>query len=298
LYPGLIALLGHLGFTLAGAGMVLSILFAYLTLQAVWVLIGPSRSFSSLCCLAFAACFPGMVYYYAIFPVSLLTFLSVVCLILFIRRRYLLAGMIGALCAWAFATGPLIGVVLLVAAVILERGRDFWRLTARSAGVALAGFAALLLMYQLWVGDWSAYFKTSAKYGNGLHDPISTFVIAFTGGPAAKYPLQDPNPGYNYLIPKAQTAFIAALVIGLVIWTVRRRPISRTDWVLLSYTGIVWLVPLIVGPSLSRYRMEALLVPCVALCTRLPRFVQVVLVGIAAVLSVGLTSLFTSKLII
>ena len=115
------ALLGHLGLSLPVAGVMLSLLFAYLTLQVLWVLIGPSWTFSSLCCLAFAACFPGMIYYYALFPISLLTFLSVLCLLLFIRRRYVLAGLVGALCAWAFATGPLIGVVLLVAAVFVVR---------------------------------------------------------------------------------------------------------------------------------------------------------------------------------
>ncbi len=298
LYPGLIALLGHLGLSLPVAAMVLSFLFAYLALQALWVLIGPAWTFSQLCCLAFGACFPGMVYYYALFPISLLTFLSVVCLILFIRRQYLLAGLVGALCAWAFATGPLIGVVLLVSAVFVVRGKDFWRVTARSAGIALAGFGALLVAWQWWVGDWSAYFKTSAKYGDGLHDPITTFVMAFTGGPAARYPLQDPNAGYDHVIAQAQTAFVAALVIGLIVWTLRRQPVSTADRVILIYTVVVWVVPLVAGPSLSRYRLEALLVPCVALCTRLPRGVQVALVGTSAVLAVGLASLFTKNLIV
>jgi hypothetical protein len=300
LYPWLMSVLGHIGLSLPDAGMVLSILFAYLTLQAIWVLIGPSWSFSPLCCLAFAACFPGMIYFYALFPVSLLTFLATVCLILFIRRRYLLAGLAGALCAWAFAIGPLVAVVLFISAVIVDRGDGFRRLTARtarSAGIALAGFALLLLAYQRWVGQWDAYFKVQSKYANGLHDPVTTFVMSFTGGPLAKFPLQDPNSGYNYLIPRAQTAFVAALVIGLLVWTLRRHPVSRADWVILTYTFVFWLVPLIDGPSLGRYRMEALLVPCVALCTRLPRPVQVALVGIAAVLAVGLTSLFTKYLI-
>ena len=293
LYPLLIAGLGHLGLSLPVAGMVLAILFAYLTLQAMWVLIGPSWTFSSLCCLAFAACFPGMVYYYALFPVSLLTFLTIVCLLFYIRRRFLLAGLMGALCAWAFAIGPLVGVVLLIAAVIVDRGPGFWRVAVRSAGVAFAGFATWLLVNQLWVGDWRAYFRGQSKYANGLHDPISTFVTAFTGGPAAPYPLQDPNPGYDYLIPKAQSAFIAALVIGLLVWTLRHRPVTRTQWVLVTYTAVFWLLPLVDGASLSRYRMEALLVPCAALCTRLPRVVQVALVGIAVVLAIGLTTLFT-----
>jgi hypothetical protein len=56
---------------------------------------------------------------------------------------------------------------------------------------------------------------------------------------------------------------------------------------------VFWILPLIDGASLSRYRMEALLVPSAALCTRLPRVVQVVLLGVAVVLAVGLTNLFT-----
>jgi hypothetical protein len=234
-----------------------------------------------------------MVYYYALFPVRLLTFLSVACLLLFIRRHYLWAGVVGALCAWSFAIGPLIGVVLLVAALVVDRGPGFWRITVKTAGVTFAGFAVWLFVNQLWVGDWRAYFTGQAKYGNGLHDPISVFITAFTGGSSAPYPLQDPNPGYDYLIPEAQSALIAALVIGLVIWTLRRWPVSRTDSVLLSFTVVFWLLPLFDGPGLSRYRMEALLVPSVALCTRLPRVIQVVLVGISAVLAVGLANMFT-----
>jgi hypothetical protein len=293
LYPFLIALLGHLGMSLPVAAMVITVVFAYLMLQAVWVLIGPQWSFSPLCCLAFAACFPGMVYYYALFPVSLLAFLAIVCLLLFIRRHYLWSGIAGALCCWAFAIGPLIGVVLLVAALIVDRGPGFWRIAVKSAGVTFAGFGLWLLTNQLWVGTWRAYFMSQAKYANGLHDPISVFITAFTGGPAASYPEQDPNPGYDFLIPKAQTAFVAVLVIGLVVWTLRRRPVTRTEWVLLSYTVVFWILPLIDGASLSRYRMEALLVPSAALCTRLPRVVQVVLLGVAVVLAVGLTNLFT-----
>jgi len=298
LYPGLIAFFGHLGLSLPVAGMLLTMAFAYGTLQALWVLIGPAWSFERLSCLALGACFPGMVYLYAIFPVSLLTLLSVLCLLCFVRRRFLLAGCMGALAAWAFATGPLLALVLLVAALLVERGPDLWRVVARTAGVVAAGFVALLLLYQVWVGDWRAYFMTSAKYGDGLHDPVATFVTSFTGRPLALYALQDPNAGYQHLVPKLQTAFVAALVIGLVVWTLRRRPVARFDRVLLSYTVVVWIVPLLAGASLSRYRMEALLLPSAALCTRLPRVVLVPLVAVSAVLAIGLAVLFTRSQII
>lgn len=61
---------------------------------------------------------------------------------------------------------------------------------------------------------------------------------------------------------------------------------------------VFWVLPLVDGASLSRYRLEALLVPSAVLCTRLPRVVQEALVVIAAVLAVGLTSLFTKDYLI
>ena len=298
LYPWLIAALGHLGFSLPAAGMTLSWLFALLALVALWVLIGPQWTFSKLCCLALAACFPGMVYSFALFPISLLVFLTVVCLLLFIRRHYLLAGLVGAVLPWVFATGALVVGVLLVAALLVERGPRLWRAVVQSAGVALGGYVLFLVANRLWSGSWTAYFSTQAKYGNSLHDPVVTFVQAFTGAPLARYALQGPNMGYDYAIPKAQTAFVAFVVLLLVAWTLWRRPVGRLEWVILTYTVIVWIVPLISGPSLSRYRIEALLVPCVALCTRLPRPLQVALLATSLVLAVGLAMMFTRSQIV
>jgi hypothetical protein len=298
LYPGLLAALGHLGLTLPAAGVVLSALFAYLTLQVLWVLIRPAWTFAHLACVAFAACFPGMVYSYAVFPVSLLTFLTVACLLAFVRRRYVLAGVAGALCTWAFATGPLMIVVLAVAAVVVDRREHLVRVLVQTAGIAFAGFVALMGFYQVWAGDWTAYFKTSSKYGDGLHDPVATFVTAFSGGSPARYSVADPNAGYSYLGPRAQTAFVAALVIGLAVWTLRRSGLSRRDWVLLVYTVVAWLVPLVAGPNVSRYRMEALLVPCVGLCTPLPRALLAGLVVVSSMLAVDLAVLFTQSQIV
>jgi hypothetical protein len=239
-----------------------------------------------------------MVYYFALFPVSLLVFLTVVCLLLFIRRHYLLAGLVGAVCPWVFATGALVAGVLFVAAILVERGPRLWRAVVQSAGVAFGGFALFLVANRLWSGSWTAYFSTQAKYGNSVHDPIATFVQAFIGAPLARYALEDPNTGYNYVIPKAQTAFVAFLVLVLVGWTLSHRPVGRLEWVILTYTVIVWIVPLVSGPSLSRYRIEALLVPCVALCTRLPRPLQVALLGVSILLAVGLAMMFTRAQIV
>ena len=99
------------------------------------------------------------------------------------------------------------------------------------------------------------------------------------------------------MIPQAQTAFVAVLVIGLVAWAFTHRPLHRADLVILCYTVVVWLVPFVDGSTLARYRIEALLVPCVDLCTRLPRAVQVALVATSAVLAVGLAILFSESVL-
>ena len=134
-----------------------------------------------------------MVYYYALYPVSLCTFLTVVCLLLFIRRRYWQAGIVGALCTWAFATGPLLIVVLFLAAC------------SSNGAAAVAGGPAVRRRGARGVcrtppgvpgpgRELEVYLLTQTKYANGLHDPIATFVTAFTGtAPADHVPLLTPN---------------------------------------------------------------------------------------------------------
>ena len=149
LVPWLISLLGRIGVSLPVGGMVLSILFAYLTLQAMWVLIGPAWTFFWPDCLAFAACFPGMIYYYTLSPVSLLTFLAVVSLDPVHSTPTTARGCNGALCAWAFAIGPLVGVVLLVRGRARRPRSGVLACEPCSAGVALRqAFGVLLLAYQ------------------------------------------------------------------------------------------------------------------------------------------------------
>jgi hypothetical protein len=295
LYPWLLSLSGHAGISLPVAGLALSALFAFLTLLCMWLLIGPDWSLPALSCLALAACFPGMVFDYSLFPVSLASFLSIAFLLLLVRRRYLISGLAGAVCAWTFPTGLLMAPVAFLAVLLGDRGRSFgsWlSRTVRSAGVAAAGAGALFVAFQVWVGNWSAYLAVQSKYGNGLSNPFATFVAAFSGAAPAPYPVQGPNPGYNYLVPEAQTAFVAAIVILTVVMALIHRPVGAVSSALVVYTLAVWFVPLLDGPSLSRYRVEALLVPCAALFLRLPRVVQVGAVVIAAVLAVGLASLF------
>jgi hypothetical protein len=282
---------------LTWAGLYLADLFAVGMLLLTWVLIGPSWSAPRLLALAFAAVFPGQIYYFAIFPVSLAAFLSLAFLLLLVRRWYVLAGLSAALAAWTYPAGFLLAPVALLYTAIADRGRSFARWLDRvvpSVGIPVIGIVGLALAYQIRVHAWNAYLLVQAKYGNGFHDPVSSFLISIFGGPPARYPIQSLNLGYDYLAPKLQTILVAALVLGLLTAgvTVWRRSMTRADWAVLCFTVIVWLFPLTQSIAESRYRSEALLIPCVALVRRLPVVVQGPLVIAAGGIAFGMALLF------
>jgi hypothetical protein len=297
LYPGLISLSGKLGVPLTWAGKYLADVFALGTLVLAWLLIGPSWSARRLLALALAAVFPGQVYYFAVFPVSLVAFLSLAFLLWLVRRRYVLAGLAGAAAAWAYPTGFVLPAVAVMYTAIADRGRSFADWLGRvlpSAGIPALGIAALLLAYQAWTRAWNAYFLVQAKYGNGFHSPAANFLASLTGTAPPRYPIQQLNEGYKYLPPKAQTVLVAVLVLTLVTasLTVWRSSLTRTDWAVLCYTVLVWLFPMTQSVAVSRYRSEALLIPCVALVRRLPVVIQIPLVVAAAWIAFGMAPLF------
>jgi len=297
LYPQLIHLFGGLGVPKPWAGKTLAEACALGTLFLAWLLIGPSWSAPSLLALALAAVFPGQVYLFAVFPVSLAVFLSLAFLLFLARRRYVLAGLAGAAAAWAYPTGFLLAGVAVAYTAIADRGRSFADWLERmlpSAGIAALGFTGLLFAYQIWTHAWNAYFLVQAKYGNGIHDPAATFLASLTRGPHVAYPIQQLNVGYKYLPAKAETVLVAALVVTLVAASLTRwrTSLTRTDWVVLCYTVLVWLFPLTQSIAVSRYRSDALVMPAVVLVRRLPLVVQILLVLAAAWIAFGMGALF------
>jgi hypothetical protein len=297
LYPQLIHLFGKLDVPKPWAGKTLAEACALGTLALAWLLIGPSWSAPSLLALALAAVFPGQVYFFAVFPVSLTAFLSLAFLVLLARRRYVLAGLAGAAAAWAYPTGFLLAGVAVVYTAIADRGRSFADWLERvlpSAGIAALGIMALLFAYQVWTHAWNAYFLVQAKYGNGFHDPAAIFLASLTGGTPARYAIQGLNEAYKYLPAMAQTVLVAALVLTLAAasLTCWRTSLTSTDWVVFCYTVLVWLLPLTQSIAVSRFRSEALLIPAVALVRRLPVVAQILLVAAATWIAFGMAVLF------
>ena len=247
------------------------------------------------CALALFALFPGAVYQHAVFPLSMLLLFATVQGALLCRRRFAWAGVFGALGAATYSTGFLLSAVGAVCAAIFA-GRDRTaRITAAATtfGISSAGLVAVLVLHQIKLGAWDAFFKTQAKYGHGIHNPLYTWLCAVG-------PIGDSSSGAARAIA-AQTVFVAAsLTLGFSTFARMR---GRRAWTheeiwAVVYAIAFWMFPLVMGTGVSLYRAEALLAPAALLLRDHPRAFTVTWVMIAAWLCYLMGSLFFAEVLI
>ncbi|MES1246780.1 MAG: hypothetical protein ABUS54_03795 [Actinomycetota bacterium] len=271
-YPLLLAPFAALGIPLAPVGLAISFAAALATLVLLrrWFL---PHGAGPLACAAFA---PGLVYLYAIFPLSLLT-LAVVVFLRFAGRDDRVAGAAGFLAALAYPLGLALVPVVAVVDVLQRRRRGPWRRLLLLVGPAVAAGIGILVAQRLQTGRWSAYFDVAGSYG-GLHDPVTTITDWVTVLWNSSNPI-----GYAQ-VPIWQFLFVTVLLAVLLVLAVRRR--SRDDVLLLTWSVGVWFVPLIqTGQSL--WRSEAALAAGVPLVRLLPRRVAWAVAAALVVLAFG-----------
>jgi hypothetical protein len=279
LYPLLVRALGPSYVT---AGAAVSAIARFLTFVLLWRELADQPRKNAWLALFTAAAFFGAVYQRTVFPVSLFTLLSLATLAFARRRRYLAAGLAGALAATAYSTGFLLAPVLALAA--LCDGRRL-KSAAVSAGAVLLGFASVLALHAATVGAWNAFFLVQSKYGHGLGSPLApllragSFLVA--GSP-------------ELIAIGAETIAISALVVVLVVRAIR----DGADKAPLFFVLIFWLVPLALGRGVHLYRAEALLVPACLLTVRWPPAWQVALLAVAGTLLPVMDYLFFTGVLI
>lgn len=284
-YPWLIAAVSRIGLPVAGVAVSVSWLFAGATLSLVWLgLLGGKPTVRSFVALAFAGFAPGLIYDYAVYPISMLTFFTVAFLLLLHRCRFALAGLAGAGAVLAYP----VGLVLVVVAVCwvpltLERGRI--RAVALSAAGPMLAFLTVLLVERLETGAWDAYFKVQRKYGHGLHEPLGQIWNVLV-------PLTRGNPFARGNAPALQTLLVAVvLVLVLVQLALRRRSATRLDLLLALWAVWTWVLPL-TATHISVWRSEATLLPAAVLVARLPGAVAAVVTAAALAVSVPVALLY------
>jgi len=256
-YPLLLAAAGAVGIPLEPAGVAISWLAAAATLVLLWRWF-LRRRIGALACAAFA---PGVVYLYAVYPMSLFALTSVVFVRLLERERRS-AGIVGAVAALAYPVGMvLVPLVALMYAARRPTARARVERAVVLAGPAVVAGLALVLVQRLQTGHWTAYFDVADNYGSP-HEPLQTFwtwvrVLWHSSGPL----------GYT-LAPVWQLLLVTVLLVSVVALAAKR--LDARDTTLLVWCIGVWLVPLL-QPGQSLWRSEAALVLITPLLARLPR---------------------------
>lgn len=303
LYPLGMRWLHGLGLTYGQAGMLLTELFAFGSLVAVWWLLGARPTVRNLTCLALAAVFPGSIYYHAIFPVSLAVFTTVAFLALLVRGRWVLAGVAGAVSAASYQSGILLAAVAGLWMLVAQRhlGLRAWLGRAvATGGLVCLGLLFVMGLQQLQVGRWDGFLLVEEKYGTGLNNPIDTIKKNIR-------PQPDPPHGPNYdpdkhlpkqWAPRHQFILVNVVVLLAVGATVLAGRITGMDWAILLYTLAYWASPIFVGGNLAQYRTHALLLPCVVLLRHLPTVVTAILVVLAGGVAWEIATLFYRYILI
>jgi hypothetical protein len=252
-YPLLIAAAVAVGLPLQPAALAISWLAWAATLVLLWRWF-PPRRLAPLACAAFA---PGLVYLYAVFPLSLLT-LAMVVFIRNLARNPRLAGAAGAVAALTYPLG--LALVPVIALVYVFQSRGSVRRVLVLAGPAVVSGLGFLLAQRLQTGRWTAYFDVAKGYG-GWHDPVTSItdwlrVLWNSSGPF----------GY-WAVPIWQFLLVTVLLAVSAVAVIRSR--APRQVILLVWGVGVWFLPLLQSHQ-SLWRSEAALFlgPLLALLPR------------------------------
>lgn len=288
------------GADLVTSGWIISQLAHLGTLALVWF--GALRrhvAARSISALALAAVFPGLIYQSAIFPISIATAALLATALLATRGRWIWAAAAASLAVLshsaALAIVPTMGIYLLWVNP-WRTGRQ-WRALVRRSFLFFGPVAAVLLAFSAYlqwnVGDGGAYLKIQAEFRHERLDPLTALwrhiSLLWTDVVA------DPS---NWV--PLQALLVSAIVVALGIGAWRhRRTLTDLERLLVVYSGVFWLLPLIpAGSTASYWRMVALLLPVSVLATLLPWPATIASAGASALVASQLTRLFLENTLI
>lgn len=255
------------------AALVVSQIFALLSLVLVWNVFLSRRSLALLMLCAFA---PGTYYFLVIFPMSMVMFFMLLTLWAQRQQHHVLAMLAGAVVGFTYPSGLWLSGALAFALIF-----EYWRgkRPHSSAWLAVAGplvgFGFVLLVHHLSVSAWNAFFLAQEKYKHGINNPLSVLQARFAY-------LWVWKPGWQTAVQSLMAAALVFLATASAIRATRDRTERPGEVAQAAHGLIYWLLPLVIGGGLSPYRSESLLVPAVAGLQRIPRL-AVVLLLIAAV---------------
>jgi hypothetical protein len=288
-YPWLLHALTLVGLPLMATAAAVAWLFWAATIVLLRLTFLRGRlSTRTTACLAYAAFAPGIVFSYAIFPMSMLAFFLVVHLWTLSRGRWLAAGAAGAVAALAHPVGLMVIPASAIWLLWTSRGtalRTRARRIALVSGLSLAGPAAMVVVDIVETHHANAYLLVQAKYGHGVHEPFGPVINAL-------HTVRGSSPFAVSTAPAVQTLVVALLLACVLAeLVVHRRTASRTDLLIAIWASVTWIVPHMEA-NVTFTRSEQALALLAVLARRLPLPLVVGFLAIAVWLTVALTQLF------
>jgi hypothetical protein len=241
--------------------------------------------------LVMAAFFPGAIYFLASFPVSLLVCGLCLQIFFFLRRRWLIGAVFGALASLCYPIAivlPITSAIWVLLALRSPSGLDADDVSsgdpapavdppvpvARQLGLAAAvgaiissGTIAVFAVHQIVLGDWAASIHEQQKFGGTLYNPVLNWghtVIKRNSWIQVTYP-------ETAKVIAAQTLLVTVLIaVCVVLVAVVKKGRTVNDIGLLVMMVGLWLLPLSSNIETGLYRRVGPLVPAVYLLRRAP----------------------------
>ena len=211
-----------------------------------------SRRWSTIGVACALVLLPGGIYQVSAFPVSLSIALGVSTIYLSQKHRYWLAAITAFLAGLAYPSNIVLVAALIPVLVVPGMGTSLLVVRVKrvfSIFAPLVGFIFGRSFISWASGFDDAFVRTQAAYGHSIGFGFEVLRSSL------KYFWKNPT--------FAQTAFVFMLMIGstMIICQILRRSANILGFIFLSLGWSYWLIPHIIGDSLSIYRQEALLSP-------------------------------------
>ncbi|MFM9945819.1 MAG: hypothetical protein ACKVQB_11375 [Bacteroidia bacterium] len=309
-YPFLIYLF-HLvsGLPSSVCGVVLSHSFfiGFLYVSALIIKI-QSFKFSNWLTLFICALCPGGIYFFSIFPISLLILLISFIFWSISIKKFQYSIIPAHLIAISYSSAIIIffsiGVYMIYMFLIDWKNKklfDFWLEIKRQwclensyraifLNILIPGLLGLLSLYFYdWMvtGRWDAMYMVQNKYGHLLYSPFKHL-----------------EKHYQFFISHINTIeawidfhnifFFFAMPLLIYVLAKNKNPLTP---LLIIYTLIMWYIPFSIGINVSLYRSIALLAPVMAFINPVGNFKKIVMLAIFGVFYYFLGILFFQSIL-
>lgn len=282
-YPWLIRAVHEIGVPYEPAALALTWIFAAATLILLWSTFLEQRlDLVALLVLLYCAFAPGMIWGYAMYPLSMLAFFTILCIWLLTRERWLAAGLAGAAAVLAYPlgfAGPVAAAAWLLVCFRELPMRERLRRIALAVVPGILAVGLLFLVTQLQAGHWDGYFLVQKSYGHRPRfplEPVARAIWSVHGDPPF-FSLRN--------MPSLQTLLVTAVLLCVAVDVARRGDRARWEILVVFWAVAAWFVP-VATTHQALNRGEAALIPLAILVGRLPRAVAIPLVAAAILLVV------------